>query len=216
MRKDIKTTNDLLQDDKNANVHTQQGAALVGKSLQMTGPVRSIVVDKNNKIIAGNLTAEQWAAISDKVVVIDTRGDELVVHRRVDMDLDSEDPDERERARLAAYFDNQTANISIQFKSDQIVEDLESGIDLRHVFSDEELTPHIGSIDVEPEQNDFGDFDETPVEVEGYMRFVFGPYKGQVRTETFERFDSLYRQIQTDTGELMLADILEVMFNAKD
>jgi hypothetical protein len=50
------TVNDLIADDTNANDGTLRGQDLVCKSLQRFGTGRSILVDKNNRIIAGNKT----------------------------------------------------------------------------------------------------------------------------------------------------------------
>jgi len=50
---------DLIPDSKNANLHSPRGSSMVQKSLQKYGAGRSILLDKNNNIIAGNLTTEE-------------------------------------------------------------------------------------------------------------------------------------------------------------
>jgi len=47
---------DLRFDDKNMNDHTEYGMGLLEKLLQEFGAGRSILIDKNNNIIAGNET----------------------------------------------------------------------------------------------------------------------------------------------------------------
>ena len=67
---------DLIQDDRNLNKGTERGQQLIEKSLREFGAGRSILLDKNNRIIAGNKTQE--AAIKagiKKVRVIETTGD---------------------------------------------------------------------------------------------------------------------------------------------
>ena len=97
---------DLKFDDKNFNKGTKQGKSLLQKSLQKFGAGRSILVDKNNRVIAGNKTLENFSEIgSGKIEVIETNGDTLVVVKRSDIDLDS--PEGREMA-LA---DNRTSEI---------------------------------------------------------------------------------------------------------
>lgn len=49
---------DLTFDDKNFNKHTEYGMSLIEKSLRNNGAGRSILIDKNNRIIAGNGVAD--------------------------------------------------------------------------------------------------------------------------------------------------------------
>lgn len=51
----------LMPDDKNFNKGTQYGEHLMDKSLRKFGLGRSILIDRNNRIIAGNKTAEKAA-----------------------------------------------------------------------------------------------------------------------------------------------------------
>ena len=49
---------DLVFDDKNFNKHTEFGMSLIEKSIRNNGAGRSILIDKNNRIIAGNGVTE--------------------------------------------------------------------------------------------------------------------------------------------------------------
>jgi Mor family transcriptional regulator len=51
---------ELRPDDKNFNIGTPEGKKLIQKSLQKFGAGRSILLDKNNRIIAGNKTAQGY------------------------------------------------------------------------------------------------------------------------------------------------------------
>jgi hypothetical protein len=51
---DKATIKDLNFDTKNANKHTEKGMRLLEKSLSKLGAGRSILLDKDNNIIAGN------------------------------------------------------------------------------------------------------------------------------------------------------------------
>ena len=55
--KDIKTLADLTPDGENFNKHTEFGQKLLEDSLRKFGAGRSILVDKDGNIIAGNSTA---------------------------------------------------------------------------------------------------------------------------------------------------------------
>ena len=48
----------LVLDEKNANQGTKRGRQLLGNSLEKYGAARSLVVDRNNRVIAGNKTVE--------------------------------------------------------------------------------------------------------------------------------------------------------------
>lgn len=110
---------DLQFDDKNFNKGTVKGAGLMTKSFQKFGAGRSVLVDKNNKLIAGNKSAEEFGALGGKeVLIIDTTGETLVAVRRTDIDLDT--PEGREMA-LA---DNAAAAANIAFVEELIVEEL--------------------------------------------------------------------------------------------
>ena len=63
---------DLTPDDKNYNKGTQFGNSLIEKSLRKFGAGRSILLDKNNRIIAGNKTIENAYTIGlDDVLVVE-------------------------------------------------------------------------------------------------------------------------------------------------
>ncbi len=62
--KDIKTLADLTPDGENFNKHTEFGQKLLEDSLRKFGAGRSILVDKDGNIIAGNSTAETAAFVA--------------------------------------------------------------------------------------------------------------------------------------------------------
>ena len=104
MTKKIDTLADLTPDGENFNKHTEFGQKLLEDSLRKFGAGRSILVDKDGNIIAGNSTTETAAAIGmDDVIVVPTDGKKLVVVQRTDLSLDS--PEGRE----LALADNMTA-----------------------------------------------------------------------------------------------------------
>ena len=81
---------------------------MIEKSFRELGAGRSILLDKNNRIIAGNKS--QQAAIATgitKVRIVDTDGDEIVAVRRRDVDLDSK------VGRELAFADNATQQVSL-------------------------------------------------------------------------------------------------------
>lgn len=110
------TTIDALHyDAHNFNAHTEQGRALLKKSVDENGFGRSIVVDQNNNIIAGNGIVEAARSLNKKNIrVIDTTGDELVVVRRTDLNIDSEE------GRRLALADNATSAVNLAWNYDEL------------------------------------------------------------------------------------------------
>ena len=131
--KEIKTIADLTPDGDNFNKHTEFGQKLLEDSLRKFGAGRSVLVDRNGNIIAGNSTTETAAAIGmEDVEVVKTDGKKLVVVQRTDLDLDS--PEGRE----LALADNMTALKGIDLDLDKVRETL--GDDLAKAWG-MDLTP---------------------------------------------------------------------------
>lgn len=111
----------LIADDLNANKGTKQGQRLIEKSLRELGAGRSILIDKNNRIIAGNKTFENAGLIGlNDVIIVETTGDQLVAVKRMDIDLDSK------QGRELAIADNATSKSNIEWDEtniNKIVED---------------------------------------------------------------------------------------------
>ncbi len=126
---------DLVFDPHNANLGTPRGRGMLEKSLQKYGAGRSILIDKNNKIIAGNKTAEVAGAIGlENIRVIETDGKELVAVKRTDLDLDTD-----KAARELAFADNRVSEVSLEWSPDEITTALENEIDLSNLFTEKEV-----------------------------------------------------------------------------
>lgn len=110
----------LIPDDKNFNKGTEFGEHLMDESLRKFGLGRSILIDKNNRIIAGNKTAEKAADIGfDNVIIVETNGNSLVAVKRTDIDLDST------KGRELALADNATSKANLSFNTDLIMQEAE-------------------------------------------------------------------------------------------
>lgn len=109
--------NDLIPDDKNFNEGTQYGQHLIEESLRKFGAGRSVLIDKNNRIIAGNKTIENAAAIGlEDVIVVETTGDKIVAVKRTDVDLDSKE------GREMALADNATGMVNLRWDEAALAE----------------------------------------------------------------------------------------------
>lgn len=115
----MSTIEELKFDKKNFNKHTAKGMGLLEKSLQQFGAGRSILVDKDNNIIAGNGIVEAAASAGiTKTRVVETTGDELVVVKRNDVELDSL------QGREMALADNATAAADLDWDYDNIIDEV--------------------------------------------------------------------------------------------
>lgn len=87
MTKELKSINDLTPDDNNANKGTLRGLAMLEDSIEQYGPGRSILVDAEGRVIAGNKTLQAAIDKGIDVIVVPTDGDKLVVVQRRDLNL---------------------------------------------------------------------------------------------------------------------------------
>lgn len=108
---------DLVVDNHNFNKGTQFGDHLMDESLRQFGLGRSILIDKNNRIIAGNKTTEKSGELGfEDVLIVETDGKTLVAVKRTDIDLDSK------AGRELALADNATAKANLEWDEEEIAE----------------------------------------------------------------------------------------------
>lgn len=93
-------------DKRNYRKHNDRNKELINKSLKECGAGRSIVIDNDNEIIAGNGIYEQAQKLGLKTKVIETDGSELVVVKRTDLATDDE------KRKQLAVMDNSTSDSS--------------------------------------------------------------------------------------------------------
>lgn len=119
---------DIKFDSKNYRKHSDENKALIRKSIQETGLGRSVVIDSDNELIAGNGVVSQLPE-GTKVKVIETDGSELVVVKRTDLKRGDE-----KRKKLAAMDNSASNNVDWDYdnlRGDFDLEQLEAmGIDL--------------------------------------------------------------------------------------
>jgi hypothetical protein len=131
---------ELAQDRHNFNRGNEEGQQLMERSFKELGAGRSILLDKNGNIIAGNKS--QKAAIAagiKRVRVVETTGDELVAVKRTDVDIDSAD------GRKMAYLDNLTTQVNLtwdQTELEAVQADVE-GFDIADFGIDIEGLPQV-------------------------------------------------------------------------
>lgn len=111
----------LAPDNRNFNKGTEYGEHLMDESIRRFGLGRSILIDKNNRIIAGNKTFEKAGELGfEKVVVVETDGKSLVAVKRTDVDLDTP------MGRELALADNATGKANLSWDIEAIKEAAEA------------------------------------------------------------------------------------------
>ena len=113
--KEIKTAADLKQDGNNYRKHSDTNKARIKKSIDEAGLGRSVVVDADGVLVAGN-GVQQVIDPETPVRVVETDGTELVVVKRTD--LHTGDP----RRKTLALADNSTAD-DVEWDFEAIAED---------------------------------------------------------------------------------------------
>jgi predicted nicotinamide N-methyase len=122
---------ELLADPNNRRRHTARNVGLLVDSLQKVGAARSIVIDENNEVLAGNATIEAAAEAGiTKLKVVEADGQEVIAVRRSGLT-----PDQK---RNLAIYDNRTGELA-EWNLEQLLKDVEDGVDLSAFFHDDEL-----------------------------------------------------------------------------
>ena len=98
MPKIFETMDEIKFDPRNYRKHSEQNKKVIKKSLKELGAGRSIVIDNEGEIIAGNGVYEQAQKLGIKTKIVETDGSELVVVKRTDL---ATDDDKRKRLALA-------------------------------------------------------------------------------------------------------------------
>jgi DNA modification methylase len=149
----VTSVKDLKSDHKNARRRTDRSASLIAESLKRFGAARSIVIDEDGRILAGNGTVEgaKKAGI-DKLRIIEAEGDELIAVRRAGLTED-------EKVGLALA-DNRSSDLSEW--DNEMLRQLSEEHDLTPWFEDGELLAEV----LEPEEGntDPDDVPEAPEE----------------------------------------------------
>ncbi|OQB25738.1 MAG: DNA adenine methyltransferase YhdJ [Chloroflexi bacterium ADurb.Bin180] len=133
----------LKPDPRNARKHNPRNVGMIEKALGEVGAARSIVIDENNVVLAGNgvLEAAGNAGI-ERVQVVDADGETIVAVRRKGLTPE-------QKAKLALY-DNRTAELAEW--DTEVLADIGKDIDLGEMWTADELRD-IGVAQDEPTED---------------------------------------------------------------
>ena len=110
---------DIKLDKRNYRKHNDRNKELINQSLGELGAGRSILIDNENEIIAGNGVFEQAQKLNIPIKVIETNGEELIAVKRTDLATRDE------KRKKLAVMDNSTSDSS-EFDIELLQEDFES------------------------------------------------------------------------------------------
>ena len=141
----VKTVADLVHDRRNPRKHNERNLKVIVDSLHDVGFARSIVIDENNEILAGNgVTEAAVLAGIEKVVEVEADGNTIIAVRRTGLS-------DEQKQRLK-YFDNRSGELA-GWDAEILLADLQSGVDLSGMFQQDELDALLdGLIEKEPMQ----------------------------------------------------------------
>lgn len=169
----------LVLDARNARRRTPRSADMLAHSIAEFGAARSIVVDENGRVLAGNGTAEAAKnAGIDRVLFIPSDGNTLIAVQRLDLS-------ETEKTSLALA-DNRTSDTS-EFDGAmlaQLVEE-DAQLDISPWFSEEEFAALLAGDQVEEEEPAPPSKPDSGLEIK--LQFA--------SQEEFDRFGSLLVQL---------------------
>lgn len=132
---------ELIPDPQNRRLHPERNRQMMQASVQAVGAGRSIVIDDQGVILAGNgmVEAAKAAGIT-RVRIIDSTGDELVAVRRTDLTPEA-------RRQLALY-DNRAGELAA-WDAEGLKADRDLGTDLQPYWTDSEQALMFGT-EVQP------------------------------------------------------------------
>jgi hypothetical protein len=142
----IQTIADLKPDPHNARKHNPRNLGMVINALHEVGAARSIVIDENGVILAGNGVVEAAAdAGIERVQVVDADGETIIAVRRTGLT-------DKQKTRLA-LFDNRAAELA-EWDAETIAADLEAGVELGDLFDGDELDKILGAANPEDDEGE--------------------------------------------------------------
>lgn len=122
---------DLTPDPQNRRQHNPRNVGMIVDAMHAVGAARSIVIDENNIVLAGNATIDAAAEAGiERVLIVDATGDEVIAVRRRGLT--------GEQKRTLALADNRAAELAT-WDLDQLRADADAGLDLSAFWTDTEL-----------------------------------------------------------------------------
>jgi DNA modification methylase len=135
---DITHIGDLTPDPANARKHNPRNVGMIEDALGEVGAARSIVIDEDGVILAGNATVEAAAQAGiEKVQTMYADGETLIAVVRTGLT--------NEQKKRLAFLDNRSAELAT-WDADQLLADLDAGFDFDGLFYEDELAELLADV----------------------------------------------------------------------
>jgi len=180
-----KSKTKIKQDKRNYRLHPDENKDLIRKSLEQLGAGRSIVIDNENEIIAGNGVFEQAEKLGLKTKIIETDGSELIVVKRTDLATDDQ------KRKELALADNSTSDSSV-FDFEVLADDW--GVD---ELAEWGLIGMVDNITVSGEEKEIGQDIEFAKELHIGSQYLVIVFNNDDEYKEAKRELSLQRQMES-------------------
>ena len=141
---------DLAPDPRNARRHTERNLTQIEAALSEVGAARSIVVDEDGTILAGNATVQAAREVGiTGLRIIESDGSELIAVRRTGLSP--------EQKRKLALYDNRTAELA-EWEAG-VLATLADELDLSALWDEDELAAILAYAN--PPEVEFPAYDES-------------------------------------------------------
>jgi hypothetical protein len=200
----------LKLDARNANQGTKRGKEILSLSVDEGGAGRSILVDADLNVLAGNQTVKVWKENgTGRIRIVETQGDELVVVKRTDISLD--DPDTADKARRLALADNRSSEAGLSWHLEILQGDAALGL-LDGLWTPDEMDELFASV-VQPDEEPSPIADgvapfanEAPQEASDTI-LSFGEYRTFVKRDDYLEWLEQIREAVGFDKEAILAEM---------
>lgn len=189
----------IKKDTRNYRRHTEAGNDLISQSLAECGAGRSILVDKDGNIVAGNQTFTEAQKLGIPIRIVETDGSELIAVQRTDLGTQ-----DLKRKQLAVI-DNKATDLS-EFDIELLEQDLE---DLQMEDFGFDIEDFGGSIEEEVSEEDAeSDFPELKDEATvSKITFEFDP---EMCVSILGRLENFRKSEELQTKEQVFLRMLEM------
>jgi hypothetical protein len=181
------TLKDLKPDPRNARRRTDRSALLIARSLEQFGAARSIVIDEDGRVLAGNGTLEgAKAAGINKLRIVEADGTELIAVRRSGLT-------EEQKVGLAIA-DNRSSDLSEW--DGEMLQELAADQDLGDWFEEGELEKLMSGDTVQElgAMPDLASGDREPIQ---QMTFTLHDDQAEIVKEAMEKAKGMGEFVDT-------------------
>jgi hypothetical protein len=155
----------------NPNRHTQRGLWMLAESMEQDGYISPMTVAADGESLDGSARMETaFEKFGDEVLIVEHDGKRPVVMVRTDIP-DAKTP----QAKRIIYRANRSGEVDLEWSPEQLLADLEAGVDLSEMWHDDELAALVEEALGAVPDVEFPEYDES---VEDEVEWVECPECG--------------------------------------